>query len=84
MIIIVVDSVFKKVHFILTQTMVTTEGATRLFLYYIWKLHCLPNCIISNRKLQFIILFTKELYCLLRVEIAMFIAWYPQIDSQTE
>jgi len=35
MIITVVDSVSKKAHFILIHTMVTTEGAARLSLYYI-------------------------------------------------
>jgi len=81
MIITVVDLVSKRAHFILIHTMVTTEDAAKPFLYYIWKLYCLSNYIISNKGLQFIILFTKELYYLLRVEIAMFIAWYPQIDG---
>ena len=36
---IVVDSVLKRVHFILIHTMVIVEGATRLFLHQVWKLH---------------------------------------------
>jgi len=32
---IVADLVFKRVHFILTYTMVTVEGIARLFLYYV-------------------------------------------------
>jgi len=32
---IVADLVFKRVHFILTHTMVTVEGIARLFLYYV-------------------------------------------------
>ena len=31
----IVDSVFKRTHFILTYTTITTESTTRLFLYYI-------------------------------------------------
>jgi len=77
MIITVVDSVSKRAHFILIHTIVTIEDAAKLFLYYIWKLYCLHNCIIFKRELQIIVLFTKELYYLLRVKIAIFIAWHP-------
>jgi len=34
-IMMVMDAVSKRVHFILMHTMVTAEGAARLFLYYI-------------------------------------------------
>jgi len=45
----VVDSVSKRVHFVPTYITVTAEGAARLFLHHVWKLHGLPKCIISNR-----------------------------------
>jgi len=35
----VVDSVLKRVHFISTHTIVTVKGAARLFLYQVWKLY---------------------------------------------
>jgi len=63
----VVDSVSKRVHFVPTHTMVTVEGAARLFLYHVWKLHSLPKRVVSDRGPQFIALFTKELYRLLGV-----------------
>jgi len=63
----VVDAVSKRVHFILTHTMVTVEGTARLFLYYVWKLHGLLKCIVSDRRSQFIASFTKELYRLLGI-----------------
>ena len=44
----VVDSVSKWAHFILMHTTVTVEGAARLFLHQVWKLHSLPKCIISD------------------------------------
>jgi len=56
----------------------------RLFLHHVWKLYSLPNCIISDRGSQFVALFTKKLYCLLRVDITPLIAWYLQLDRQTE
>jgi len=63
----VVDSVSKRVHFILTHTTVIVEGAARLFLHYVWKLHGLPKCVVSNCGSQFVASFTKELYRLLGI-----------------
>jgi len=63
----VVDSVSKRVHFVLTHTMVTAEGAARLFLHNVWKLHSLPKRVVSNRGSQFVVSFTKELYRLLGI-----------------
>ena len=45
---IVVDSVLKQAHFIPTHMTVTVEGAARLFLHQVWKLHGLPKCIILD------------------------------------
>jgi len=39
---IVVDLVSKRAHFIPTYTIVTIERVVQLFLHYIWKLHRLP------------------------------------------
>ena len=63
----VVDSVSKRVHFIPTHTTVTAEGAARLFLHHVWKLYGLPKCVVSDRRPQFVALFTKELYRLLGI-----------------
>jgi len=70
----VVDAVSKRVHFILTHTTVTAEGAARLFLHYVWKLHGLPKRVISDHGPQFVALFTKELYRLLDIQIFSSIA----------
>jgi len=80
----VVDAVSKRVHFIPTYTMVTAEGAARLFLHYVWKLHGLPKRVISDHGPQFVALFTKELYRLLGIQISSATAWHPQTDGQTE
>jgi len=63
----VVDAVSKRVHFIPTHTMVTAEGAARLFLHYVWKLHGLLKRVVFDRGPQFVALFTKELYRLLGI-----------------
>ena len=74
----VVDSVLKKVYFILTYTTVTVEGAVRLFLHYIQKLHGLPRQVVSDQSLQSVILFIQKLYRLLGIRLASSTAWHPQ------
>src|SRR6266481_65232 len=80
----VVDSVGKRAHFIPTNTMITTLGATRLFLHNIWRLHGLPRRIISDRGPQFVVEFTQELYWLLGITLPTTTAYHPQADRQTE
>jgi len=80
----VVDSVSKQAHFIPTHTTVTAEGAARLFLHQVWKLHGLPTCVVSDRGPQFVARFTRELYRLLGIKLASSTAWHPQTDGQTE
>jgi len=80
----VVDAVSKRVHFIPMHMTVTVEGAARLFLYYVWKLHGLPKRVVSDCGPQFIALFTKELYRLLGIRISSSTAWHPQTDRQME
>jgi len=83
-VITVVDSMLKQAHFIPTHMIITAEGAARLFLHQVWKLHSLPKCVISDCRPQFIACFTKELYCLLGIKLASSTAWYPQTNGQTE
>jgi len=66
----VVDSISKRVHFIPTHIMVTVEGAARLFLHHVWKLHGLPKRVVSDRGPQFVASFTKELYRLLGIRLS--------------
>jgi len=80
----VVDSVSKRVHFVPTHTTVTVEGAARLFLHHVWKLHGLMKYVVSNHGPQFVASFTKELYRLLGIRLFSSTAWHPQTDGQTE
>jgi len=79
-----VDSISKRVYFIPTHTTVTAEGAARLFLHYVWKLHGLPKRVVSDCGPQFVASFTKELYRLLGIRLSSSTAWYLQTDGQTE
>ena len=80
----VMDSVSKRAYFILTHTTVTAEGAARLFLHQVWKLHGLPKYVVSDRGPQFVAHFTRELYQLLGIKLASSTAWHPQTDGQME
>ena len=54
-ILVVVDRLTKMVHFILTTEKISAEGLARLFRDNVWKLHGLPESIISDRGPQFIV-----------------------------
>jgi transposase InsO family protein len=80
----VVDSVTKRAHFIPMHTTITAEGAARLYLQDVWKHHGTPRVVLSDRGSQFIAGFTRELYKLLGIKLAMLTAYHPQTDGQTE
>jgi len=80
----VVDSVVKRAHFIPTHMTMTAEGAARLFLHQVWKLHGLPKCVILDCGPQFVARFTKKLYRLLGIKLASSTAWHPQTNRQME
>src|SRR5882724_10093615 len=52
-IMVIVDHLSKHAHTILTTSDVTASGIARLFRDYVWKLHGLPEEVISNRGTQF-------------------------------
>ena len=64
--------------------MVTAEGAARIFLHQVWKLHGLPKYVILDHGPQFIAHFTKELYRLLGIKLVSSIVWHPQTNGQME
>jgi hypothetical protein len=80
----VIDSVTKHVHFIPMHTTINAEGTTRLFLEEVWRHHGTPREVVSDRGPQFIAGFTRKLYKLLGIKLAMSMAYHPQTDGQTE
>jgi len=55
-----------------------------LFRDNVWKLHRLPESIISDRGPQFAAGVMKELNRMLEIESKVPVAFYPQTDGQTE
>jgi len=83
-ILVVVDRLTKMVHFIPTTEKISAEGLARLFRDNVWKLHGLPESIISDRGLQFAAGLMRELNKMLGIKSKLSTAFYPQTDGQTE
>jgi len=83
-IMVVVDRLSKMIHAIPTTARLSSEGVARLFRDHVWKLHGLPEQIISDRGPQFVSGFMRELNKLLGIKTAACTAYHPQTDGQTE
>jgi len=83
-ILVVVDRLIKMVHFISTIEKTSVEGLVRLFRDNVWKLHRLPESIISDRGPQFVTGLMRELNQILGIESKMLIVFHSQTDGQTE
>jgi len=83
-ILVVVDRLTKMVHFISTTEKTSAEGLARLFRDNVWKLHGLPESIISDRGPQFAAGLMKELNGILGIKSKLSMAFHPQTDRQTE
>ena len=71
-------------YFVVTTGKMMAERLVRLFRDNMWKLHGLPESMISDRGPQFAAGLTKELNKMLGIEIKLSTAYHPQTDSQTE
>jgi len=71
-------------HFMATTEKMSAEGLTKLFQDHVWKLHGLPESIISDRGVQFTVGMMKELNNLLGIQTKLSTAYHPQTDGQTE
>ena len=83
-ILVVCDCLTKMAHFIPTTEKTTAAGLARLFRDNVWKLHGLPESIISDRGTQFMVGMMKELNERLGIRTKLLTAHHPQTDRQTE
>ena len=83
-ILVVYDHFSKMAHFIATTEKTSVEGLAKLFWDHIWKLHRLPESIISDKGVQFAAGMMKELNNLLGIQTKLSMAYHPQMDGQTE
>jgi len=84
LILVVCDRFSKMSHFVATTEKTMAEGLARLFRNNVWKLHRLPESVISDRGPQFAAGLIKELNKMLGIETKLSTAYHPQIDGQTE
>ena len=75
-ILVVCDCFSKIAHFIATTEKTLVEGLVKLFRDHIWKLHGLPESIISDRGAQFVAGMMKELNNLLGIQTKLSMAYY--------
>jgi len=71
-------------HFIATTEGTSVEELARLFWDNVWKLHRLPESVVSDKEPQFVVGLTKELNRMLGIETRLSRAFHPQTDGQTE
>ena len=83
-ILVVYDCFSKMAYFIATMEKTSAEGLAKLFWDHIWKLHGLPESIISDRGAQFAAGMMKELNNLLGIQTKLSTAYHPQTDGQIE
>jgi len=80
-ILVVCNHFSKMAHFIATTEKTSAEGLIKLFQDHVWKLHRLPENIISDRRVQFAVGMMKELNNLLGIQTKLSTAYHPQMDG---
>ena len=76
-ILVVCDRLSKMMHFVATTEGMTVEGLARLFRDNVWRLHGLPESVVSDRGLQFAAELTKELNKMLGIQMKLSTTFHP-------
>ena len=71
-------------YFITTIEEISAEELARLFRDNVWKLHGLPESIVSDKRPQFVVELTKELNKMLGIKTKLSTMFHSQIDGQME
>jgi len=83
-VLVVCDRLSKMMHFVAITEGTSAEGLARLFQDNVWKLHGLPESVVSDRGPQFAAELTKELNRMLGIKTKLSMAFHPQTDGQIE
>jgi len=83
-ILVVYDRLSKMTHFVAMTEGTSVEGLARLLWDNVWKLHGLPESVVSDRGPQFTAELMKELNKMLGIKTKLSTAFHPQTDGQTE
>ena len=83
-ILVVVDRLTKRSHFIPTVKEIDAPLTARLFMQNIVKLHGVPKTVVSDRDIRFVSAFWRSLHNILGSQLQMSTSNHPQTDGQTE
>ena len=83
-ILVLVDKFSKYGHFIPLSHLFSALQVAQAFMTHVYKLHGLPNSIISDRDRIFTSNLWKELFRLSDTQLSMSSSYHPQTDGQTE
>ena len=79
-----VDRLTKMVHFFPCTKEITAAEYARLFVNQVFRLHGMPEVIISDRDPRFVSKFWEELFSLLGTDLRFSTAFHPETDGQSE
>ena len=83
-IVVFVDRMSKMVHFQAMTTNATAPEVAKLLFDNVFRLHGMPEVIVSDRDAKFTSLFWKALFKCMGTKLAMSTAFHPETDGQTE
>jgi transposase InsO family protein len=81
---VVVDRLSKDRHFTACRTDIKAHDLAMLFVRDVWKLHGLPDSIVSDRGPPFISEFWKAVCYRLQINISLSTAYHLETDGQTK
>ena len=81
---VIIDLLMAMVHLVPTRQTYKAADMAKVVFDSVYKLHGLPEQIISNRDLLFMSHFWRKLHDLLNVELRLSSAYHPQTDGATE
>lgn len=79
---VVVDRLTKRAHFIATKKTMSTQEVVTLFIDNIWKLHGMPQAIVSDRDSKFVSGFWSQVFETVGTKLKMTVAYRSQGDGQ--
>ena len=83
-ILVIVDRLTEIAHYIPTHESITSEGTARLYFDNIFRLHDLPNSLVSDRGTQFTFGFSRTLCKLLSITQNLSTSFHPWTDGQIQ
>ena len=83
-IVVFVDRLMKRAHFIAAKNTITAKDFADIFIKEIYKHHGIPKSITSDRDSKFISKFWQEFTKILKIKANTSTSYHPQTDGQTE